>query len=81
MESNVHQTLGEIKATSKAAHQRLDKIESEIREDLKHLNQKLEELTAYMNKGKGISAVVFLMSGLFGAGIVKLFEIFLIKPH
>lgn len=73
--------IGEIRASGKAAHQRIDKVEVDIKESLNKLEAQLAVLNEYMNKGRGMGAVILLLSGIFGAGIFKLIEVFLTKPH
>lgn len=75
----VHQKLGELSATAKAAHQRMDKLEIGIRDDLKTLNKELKELNAYMNRGKGWAAAFVMLSGFAGAGMFKLLGIIFTK--
>lgn len=68
----IHQKLGELQATAVAAHKRIDKVETDIRDDLKTLNSELKELNAYMNRGKGWAAAFVMLSGFAGAGMFKL---------
>lgn len=71
----VHEKIGELNAKAKAAHSRLDKLESEIRDDLKDISKDLKELNAYMHRGKGWASAVIMLSGFMGAGIFKLLTV------
>lgn len=73
--NDIHEKLGALTATVSAAHKRLDKVETEVRQDLKDLSLQLSELNAHMNKGKGWAGAFFLLSGLAGGGIVKLLSV------
>lgn len=76
MNDDIREKLGSVQATAKAAHQRLDRLETGLREDLSELNKELKELNAYMHKGKGYAAAFMLLSGLLGTGIFKLVGLF-----
>ena len=43
----------------------------DTRERFDHMESKLDELLTMMNKGKGAYAVLFLLSGMIGAAIIK----------
>lgn len=75
MSDDLREKIGALTATVKAAHQRIDKVEEEVREDLKLVQKELKELNAHMNKGKGWAGAFFLLSGLAGGGVVKLLSI------
>lgn len=79
MDANLIESIGQLKATTKAAHQRLDKVENEIREDLDKVNNKLDQLNRFMERGKGWSAAFLLMSGFAGAGLTKLIAMIFTK--
>jgi hypothetical protein len=79
MDAEIMKSLGALQATTKAAHQRLDKVENEIREDLNKVNNKLDELNRFMERGKGWSAAFLLMSGFAGAGLTKLLAMIFTK--
>jgi len=69
---HVREKLGALDAKVTAAHGRVDRLELLIREDLKDLKTEIHALSAYMNKGKGWSAAMLLLSGSAGALIIKL---------
>lgn len=75
---DVREKIGALSAKAEAAHSRVDKIEREIRDDLKELKDDLKELNAYMHRAKGATAILVFLSGVSGAGLIKLIEI--IKP-
>jgi hypothetical protein len=79
MDPQLIESIGQLKATTKAAHQRLDKVENEIRQDLSKVNDKLDELNRFMERGKGWSAAFLLMSGFAGAGLTKLMAMIFTK--
>jgi hypothetical protein len=79
MDPQLIDSIGQLKATTKAAHQRLDKVENEIRQDLSKVNDKLDELNRFMERGKGWSAAFLLMSGFAGAGLTKLMAMIFTK--
>jgi hypothetical protein len=43
----------------------------DTRDRFDHIDAKLEVLVATLNKGKGAYAVLFLISGLIGAAVIK----------
>jgi Tfp pilus assembly protein PilN len=79
MDPQIIESIGQLKATTKAAHQRLDKVENEIRQDISKVNDKLDELNRFMERGKGWSAAFLLMSGFAGAGLTKLMAMIFTK--
>jgi Tfp pilus assembly protein PilN len=79
MDPQLIESIGQLKATTKAAHQRLDKVENEIRQDISKVNDKLDELNRFMERGKGWSAAFLLMSGFAGAGLTKLMAMIFTK--
>lgn len=64
--------MGLLIAKVEAAHGRIDRLESGIRDDLREIQRELKDLTAHMNKGRGMLAVMLFLSGSAGAGVVKL---------
>lgn len=70
--SEISEKIGQLIAKSDAAHKRLDKIETDVRDDLKHINDELKAINAHMNKGKGWAAAFLFLAGLSGAGASKL---------
>lgn len=62
-------------------HQRTDKMEQMVREDLKEMREdfrsmmtKLDDVIAFMNRGRGwVSAVMFL-AGTFGGAVAWLLQ-------
>lgn len=69
---DIREKIGELRASVKSAHSRVDKIETEVREDLNKVEAQLVELNAHMNKGKGWAAAFFLLAGLAGGGLATL---------
>lgn len=74
-ENIVFEKIGAMDAKVTAAHSRLDKLETVIREDLRELKDELKFLTAHMNQSKGWSAALMFLAGTFGAGFIKLISI------
>jgi predicted ATPase len=74
--SDIRETIGELRATVKAAHFRVDKVEVQIAAQLTLIQTQLIELNAHMNKGKGWAAASMFISGIVGAGVVKLVSTF-----
>ncbi len=70
--SDMMEKIGALDAKVTAAHNRVDKLEIMLREDLKEILTDLKEIHAYMNKGKGWAAALMLLAGTSGAGIMKL---------
>lgn len=75
MDQNVLEKIGILTAKAEAAHYRIDKLETGIRDDLKSIQADLKELNANMHRGKGWAAAMMLLAGTGGAGILKLFTI------
>lgn len=67
--SELHESIGEIKATAKAAHQRLDKLEFGLREDLKGISDKLAEIEKWMHKSQGWAAAALFVGTILGSVI------------
>lgn len=55
-----------LEGKTSAAHSRLDKLETGIRDDLKEIKNELKEVAAYINKGKGLYAASVVVSGILG---------------
>ncbi len=77
MDNNIQQTIGEVKATAKAAHDRIDKLETGLREDLKEIAVKLGAIEAWMHTKKGYEAAVLLIASLIGGALTILANKFL----
>ena len=75
--NEVYQKIGELQAKAKAAHSRLDKLEVDIREDLKEIIVDIKKLNEDMNKGKGWASAMIFLAGLSGAGATKLLSVIL----
>lgn len=71
--------LSLLEAKTTAAHQRMDKLDTAVRDDLrdlksslKEMSQELKDVMAWMNRGKGWAAASLLVIGLMGGTIVSL---------
>ncbi len=64
--------IGSINSSVEHAHDRIDRLEHGIRDDLRDLKVDLKELNAHMNRAKGWSAAAVLLSGAMGGALVKL---------
>lgn len=69
---DIREKIGALSAKADAAHNRVDKLELLLRDDLKELKADLKELNAYMHRGKGWAAAMVFISGFAGAGFFKL---------
>lgn len=78
-DATLSEKIGALSAKTSAAHSRIDKLETTIRDDLKDLKRELHELNAHMNRGKGWSAAIMLLSGTVGGVLVKLLSSMLDK--
>ncbi len=76
MEADIREKIGELSATVKAAHHRVDKVEIQISQQLTLINTQLIELNAHMNRGKGWAAASKFIYGIIGAGVIKLISLF-----
>ncbi len=63
--------IGQLAAKADAAHSRLDRLETGVRDDLKEIKEELKELSAHMNRGKGWSAAFVFLAGISGAGLTQ----------
>lgn len=70
-EHSIAEKIGILSAKVSAAHSRVDKLESGIREDLKEINLEVKELAGHMNRAKGWAAALMLLSGVLGALMIK----------
>ncbi len=79
----LHEKIGQLSAKADAAHNRLDKVEILVRDDLKEISKELkalsermqgkfEGISEYINKTKGRDAALIFISSLAGAGLTKL---------
>ena len=66
----LRERIGAVTATALKAHDRQDKFEDRYREDLKSLaesfktlTEKLDIVTEYMNKQKGLGIALYIASG------------------
>lgn len=64
--------LGIVKEKAKAAHQRLDRMEVVIREDLSEIIAELKGISNWMHTSKGWAAAIALMASLLG-GLIATF--------
>lgn len=55
-----------------AAHNRLDKFEKQVSDQLSEISVDLKAITAWMNRGKGWAAAALLLAGLAGSALTKL---------
>jgi hypothetical protein len=69
---DVREKIGILTAKADAAHTRVDRLESGVRQDLSEIKNDLKELSAYMHREKGWSAAFLFLAGLAGAGLMKL---------
>ncbi len=58
-----------------AAHNRLDKMEFLLRDDLTEIKKELKEVIAWMNRGKGWAAATLLIAGMLGGSVASLFSL------
>lgn len=77
---DIREKLGALSAKVDAAHSRIDKTETQVREDLKEIFKELKTLNENMNKGKGSLATILFFAGGSGVGAglfaQKLFSLF-----
>lgn len=72
MDVDAAMKLGQVEAKAVAAHDRLDRLETEIKGMLKDIQTDLKDVNANMNRGKGyVTAIIFLASA-GGAGALKI---------
>jgi hypothetical protein len=74
-DGELREKLGVLIAKVDAAHHRIDKNEAGTREDLKEIFEQLKALNAHMNRGKGWAGAMFFLSGIAGAGVIKLLSV------
>lgn len=77
---NIRERIGFLAAKADAAHSRIDKLETGVREDLKDINKELKVIAAYMNRGKGWTAAMMFIASLIGAGVAEVAKDFISKP-
>jgi tetrahydromethanopterin S-methyltransferase subunit B len=68
---DILEKIGALGAKADAAHSRVDKLETVIRDDLKMISAELKELNAFMHRGKGWAAAAIFASGIVGAALTK----------
>lgn len=74
---NVHETIGETKAIAKAAHDRIDKLETGLRDDLKGIMEKLGTIEQWMHRKQGYEAAMYLVASVIGGAISFLIKQFI----
>jgi tetrahydromethanopterin S-methyltransferase subunit B len=72
MTNEVHEKLGVLTAKVDAAHGRVDRLESMIKDHLIEIKADMKELNGYMHRGKGYASAMLFLAGLSGAGLSKL---------
>lgn len=72
--AKVHESIGEIRATGKALHERLDRTETNIKDRLIAIDSKLEEITTWMHTSKGYMAGAMAVGGIAGAVVAAAFH-------
>lgn len=86
MSEQFSEKFGELNAKVKAAHQRLDKLEILIRDELKTVSENLKEMSSefreahkehdqWISRAKGWAAAALLLGGgAIGTIVTKLFQ-------
>jgi tetrahydromethanopterin S-methyltransferase subunit G len=77
LSASFYEQLGVIKETAKAAHRRIDKIEEEVKETLKGIDEKVDALMTNMHTEKGWRAGAKWAFGIVGAILGALVTYFL----
>lgn len=79
----IQERVGALDAKVSAAHARMDREEVILRQEVKGLRNEVKQLSsevkdviAFMNRGKGWSAALLLLSGFLGASLVKVLGVF-----
>ena len=72
---DVSEKIGVLTAKADAAHNRVDKLEVLIRDDLRELKADLKELNAYMHRSKGWAAAMIFAGGIVGGAITLVAQI------
>lgn len=77
--ARIYEKMGQMDAKISAAHDRVDRLEAGVRDDLedikecmKDLGADIKVLNANMNRGKGWTAAILFLAGSAGAGLVEL---------
>lgn len=79
-DQNVSEKIGLLMAKADAAHSRIDKLEIELREDLRGIFQELKALAGDINHGKGwASAGKLLLTLILGAGGGTIITVIIVK--
>lgn len=65
-EMGIYERLGQLDQKITAAHNRVDKVEGIIREDLKELKTELNKVVAWMNRSLGWAAALLFVGGIIG---------------
>lgn len=68
---DVHEKIGEVRATAKAAHDRLDNLQTEFRDDLKTIMGTLDDIKKWMHRKQGSERAYILIASAIG-GIISL---------
>lgn len=76
--SKLFERVVKLEAQAKAAHDRIDKTEVLIHQDLKdikdnfkEMSKELKDVIAWMNRGKGWAAAALLIASLVGGIVAK----------
>lgn len=77
-EVEIIKTVGVIEERSKAAHQRIDKMEILLREDLGEIIDEVKSISKWMNTSKGWAAAALFTASILG-GLIAAFVKVLFK--
>lgn len=72
--SELLEAIGALKEKAKAAHERIDKLEVGLREDLKEISTKLSAIEQWMHTKKGYEAALMLVASIIGGALTILAE-------
>jgi hypothetical protein len=75
--SSIQERLGAIDQKASAAHARVDRLETGVRDDLKDIKKDLAEVIAWINQAKGWIAAMLCVSSVAGSGMTLLISHFL----
>ena len=69
MTDDLREAIGALKAQTSAAHKRVDRLETDLRDDLKGINEKLSHIDSSLNRGKGWAGAGLLLVAVFSSCI------------
>lgn len=71
----IYKELGQIDGAVKAAHRRVDDVETAVRGDLTEIKVKLDNVITWMHRTQGKTQAVMFLAGALGAAAMEIIKV------